>query len=68
MLDLISRAYDIKPANIAGGPSWIETDRFDIIAKVPPNTTPESLRPMLKTLLADRFHLTVHNDNKPMDA
>src|SRR5580692_11570789 len=43
MLDLISRAYDINPSNIAGGPSWIETDRFDVIAKVPVNTTPEAL-------------------------
>jgi uncharacterized protein (TIGR03435 family) len=68
MLDLISGAYDIKLANIAGGPSWIETDRFDIIAKVPATTTPESIKPMLRALLADRFHLVVHNDTKPMDA
>src|SRR5665213_41844 len=57
MLDLISRAYDINATNIAGGPSWIETDRFDVIAKVPANTTPESLKLMLQKLLADRFQL-----------
>jgi uncharacterized protein (TIGR03435 family) len=68
MLDLISRAYDINPANIAGGPSWIETDRFDIIAKVPANTSPESLKLMLQALLADRFKLAVHKDNKSMTA
>jgi len=68
MLDLISAAYNMNPANIAGGPSWIENDRFDIVAKVPAGTTPESIRPMLRALLADRFHLVVHNDNKSMDA
>ncbi len=68
MLDLISRAYDINATNIAGGPSWIETDRFDVIAKVPVDTTPESLKVMLQKLLADRFQLVVHNDNKSMTA
>jgi uncharacterized protein (TIGR03435 family) len=68
MLDLIGRAYDINATNIAGGPSWIETDRFDVIAKVPPNTTPEALRLMLQKLLAARFQLVVHNDNKSMTA
>ncbi len=68
MLDLISRAFEINSANIAGGPSWIETDRFDVIAKVPAGTPPESLKLMLQTLLADRFKLVVHNDNKAMTA
>jgi uncharacterized protein (TIGR03435 family) len=68
MLDLIGRAWDINTANIAGGPSWIETDRFDIIAKVPADTSPEALRLMLQSLLADRFKLVVHNEDKPMAA
>jgi uncharacterized protein (TIGR03435 family) len=68
MLDLISVAYEINPANIAGGPSWIESERFDVIAKVPANTTPEALPLMLQKLLADRFQLVVHNDNKSMNA
>jgi len=68
MLDLISVAYEINPANIAGGPSWIETDRFDVIAKVPANTANETLKLMLQKLLADRFQLVAHNDNKSMNA
>ena len=68
MLDLISAAYDIRPENIVGGPSWIEIDRFDIIAKVPPDTTAASIKPMLRSLLADRFHLVVRNDTKSMNA
>src|SRR6266446_2771659 len=33
MLDLISTAYGLDPANVQGGPAWLETDRFDIAAK-----------------------------------
>ena len=36
MLDLISRAYNLPWERIAGGPSWIGTDRFDLIAAIPP--------------------------------
>jgi uncharacterized protein (TIGR03435 family) len=66
MVDLIRTAWDVEAANVVGGPAWLETDRFDVIAKVPPNTTQENLKLMLQNLLADRFHLAVHNDNKAL--
>ncbi len=68
MLDLIRTAYRVDGANVFGGPSWLETDRFDIIAKTAASVSPDSLRPMLQALLADRFKLVVHNDTKPMSA
>jgi len=69
MLDLIRTAYGIDDASkIQGGPSWLELDRFDIIAKAPPSATQDSARLMLEALLADRFKLVLHNDNKPMQA
>ncbi len=68
MLDLIRTAYGVDGANVYGGPSWLETDRFDVIAKGPAGVTPDSMKPMLQALLADRFHLVVHNDTKPMSA
>jgi len=37
-------------------------DRYDIVAKGPENTSPESLRPMLQSLLAERFKLTIHRE------
>src|ERR1700680_4719888 len=66
MLDLIRDAYGIDGANVLGGPSWLESDRFDVFAKTPPNTSRETINPMLQALLADRFQLKVHNDTKPM--
>jgi uncharacterized protein (TIGR03435 family) len=69
MVDLIARAYGIhNDENIRGGPSWLERDRFNIIAKAKPNTPPTTLNLMLKSLLADRFHLVVHNEDRPMPA
>lgn len=68
MLDLIRIAYDVNPETVVGGPNWLEFDRFDIAAKAPANTSPERLRLMLQTLLADRFGLATHRDTRPMPA
>ncbi|HEY1336088.1 MAG TPA: TIGR03435 family protein [Bryobacteraceae bacterium] len=68
MVDLIKTAYGVEPERIYGGPNWLEMDRFDVIAIAPAGSTAESRRRMLQALLADRFKLTVHNDNKPMAA
>jgi uncharacterized protein (TIGR03435 family) len=65
MVDLIGNAWAVDADKVAGGPTWLDTDRFDVIAKAPANTTPESLRLMLQALLADRFQLVVHRDTRP---
>ncbi len=67
MVDLIRVAYGVDSANVVGGPAWLDTDRFDVIAKMPPGApTPQALQPMLQSLLADRFQLVVHNDTKAL--
>ena len=66
MVDLIRTAYGVEPEKVVGGPNWMTSDRFDVIAKVPAGITEENARLMLRTLLADRFGLTVHNDSKPL--
>jgi uncharacterized protein (TIGR03435 family) len=68
MADLISHAYGVDQDKVLGGPSWLEMDRFDVVAKLPAGSTPESQKLMLQSLLADRFKLVVHNDTKPMPA
>src|SRR5689334_6015686 len=65
MVDLIRTAYTVDADKVLGGPSWLEYDRFDVAALVPPNTTTETAKPMLRTLLVDRFKLAVRNDTKP---
>jgi uncharacterized protein (TIGR03435 family) len=66
MLDLIRSAYAVDADKVYGGPSWLDYDRFDVIAKAPPATRPEALRLMLQSLLADRFNLVVRTESRPV--
>lgn len=66
MLNLIEAAYGVSEDNIAGGPAWLNSDVFDVIAKVPEGTTPAAANLMLRSLLADRFGLVVHNGTRPL--
>lgn len=65
LVDLIRIAWATEPDKIVGGPSWLEFDRFDITAKLPTGTKAEDLNGMLQRLLADRFQLKFHKDEKP---
>jgi uncharacterized protein (TIGR03435 family) len=67
MVDLIDLAYEVQSGSVYGGPNWVALDRFDIIAKAPPNSTYADRLPMLKALLAERFKLVVHDDQQPLD-
>jgi uncharacterized protein (TIGR03435 family) len=66
MLDLIRTAYGVDADKVLSGPSWLESDRFDALAKAPPSTTPETAKLMLQALLAERFKLVVHKDSHPL--
>jgi uncharacterized protein (TIGR03435 family) len=68
MVDLIKTAYAIDAERVLGGPRWLETDTYDVTAKPPTGTTVETAKPMLRTLLADRFKLVFHNDTKSIPA
>jgi uncharacterized protein (TIGR03435 family) len=68
LLDMISAAYSIDQAHVLGGPTWLDFDRYEVTAKQPPATPADTSRLMLRTLLADRFNLVVHNDTRPMPA
>jgi len=66
MVDLIATAYGVDAVNVQSGPTWVERDRYDIRAKVPPKTTPDDIKLMLRALLAERFHLVVKTGTAPM--
>jgi uncharacterized protein (TIGR03435 family) len=66
MVDLIRTAYNIDADKVLGGPNWLESDRFDILAQTPPKTSPETAKLMLQSLLADRFKLVFHKDAHPL--
>jgi uncharacterized protein (TIGR03435 family) len=50
------RSYQIE------GPSWLETDCFDISAKIPEGGSRDQLPAMLQGLLAERFKLAAHKE------
>jgi uncharacterized protein (TIGR03435 family) len=68
MLDLIQAAWQVEPETVIGGPNWLEFDRFDVAGKAPAGTPPETVRLMLQSMLAERFHLAVHKDMRPLPA
>lgn len=68
MVDLVSLAYGVDNNKVLSGPSWLETDRYDVIAKAPPSTPPETVKLMLQALLAERFKLVVRMDTQPLPA
>jgi|KBSSwiStaDraftv2_1062776.scaffolds.fasta_scaffold507804_1 uncharacterized protein (TIGR03435 family) len=72
---LIRNAYQLQDFQITGGPSWLASDHFDIIAKMPdgfqppaappaPGSGPGPVQLMLRALLAERFKLVVRNETK----
>jgi len=66
MVDLIATAYGVDASTVQGGPIWLESDRFEVIAKAPATTPPATVKLMLQSLLADRFKLVIHRETKEM--
>lgn len=66
---IIQQAYaDVvrAPSQLVGGPEWVDSDRFDVTAKLPDGALPEQTGLMLQSLLADRFKLVVHKETREM--
>ena len=57
---LVLSAYSVRLFQVIGGPAWIDSDRFDIVAKAPENSTEERYPSMLQALLAQRFKFAAH--------
>jgi uncharacterized protein (TIGR03435 family) len=63
---LVAAAYSVSPSAISGGPAWVDSDRYDIVAKAPSEVRPnlDEQMSMLQKLLSDRFQLTFHRAKK----
>jgi uncharacterized protein (TIGR03435 family) len=62
--NVVMIAYDTWIEGELVGPGWTDELRFDIDAKLPSGAPKDSLRPMLREMLADRFGLKVHTQPK----
>ncbi|HEY7334453.1 MAG TPA: TIGR03435 family protein [Bryobacteraceae bacterium] len=60
---LVTKAYSMQDYRVSG-PSWIESERYTITAKLPEHTSQEQLTLMLRNLLETRFQSKVHHQDK----
>ena len=78
---LIHEAYGVQENQIEGGPKWARETRFSINALPPSDSASAKLNPtnpklppsdeekqMLRTLLADRFHLVLREESREVNA
>jgi uncharacterized protein (TIGR03435 family) len=63
--DIIRQAYGVKDYQISG-PDWMNSTRFDIVAKVPDGAPKDQVPLMWQTLLAERFKLEIHRETKEL--
>lgn len=66
---LLAMAYNVKDFEISGGPTWLDSERYDINAKAEErfgSLDPEKARPMVQALLADRFKVKFHRESKEL--
>jgi uncharacterized protein (TIGR03435 family) len=75
--DLILFAYDIREQQLAGAPAWLDKNHYDVLAKPQENDNPNGakrsfeedfrqIRLKMRSLLADRFQLAVHNETRQL--
>ena len=60
---VLMEAFKVKMEQIEG-PSWLETDCFDISAKIPEGATRDQVPAMLEALLTERFRLAAHKEDR----
>jgi uncharacterized protein (TIGR03435 family) len=73
---LIRNSYGVQDSQIVGGPTWMNSDRFNVVAKgevgqspafpVAQVGGPSRLQLMMQALLADRFKVVVHKEHKEL--
>jgi uncharacterized protein (TIGR03435 family) len=62
---LIATAWEVDTSQILGGPNWIDSDSYDITARIPAEfaqQTREKVPEMIQSLLAERFQLMIHRE------
>ena len=58
---ILQDAYQVKKYQV-NGPDWLNTELYDIVAKLPEGASKDDVPAMLRNLLADRFRMKVHTE------
>jgi len=64
---VVRAAYGVTDSALIA-PGWLKDARFDITAKPPAGYTHAMLGPLLQTLLAERFGMQAHREERPLNA
>jgi uncharacterized protein (TIGR03435 family) len=67
LMDVIVRVYPTRRIQMQGGPYWIDSDRFDIVAETDPAAGPlgpGQWQTMVQALVEDRFKLRYHRETQ----
>ena len=64
---IIQWAYHLQAIQVSG-PSWLDQDQYEIVAKASSPTNDEVLREMMRGVLAERFKLEFHKESKVLPA
>jgi len=66
--NMLSLAYSIHRSQIAGAPDWLLHDPFDIdgTTDTPGEPSLRQQQEMIQKLLADRFHLKIHREQREL--
>jgi uncharacterized protein (TIGR03435 family) len=63
--DCIQTAYNVKSYQVSG-PEWIRSEHYDISTKSDSNSSKDQVLSMFQALLADRFRLKLHHEQKDL--
>jgi uncharacterized protein (TIGR03435 family) len=63
---MIELAWRVEPFQISGGPAWLDSTRYDVIAKREGKFEPNEQPLMIQSLLKDRFQLAIHRDTREL--
>lgn len=63
---MLQRAYAVQPFQIAGGPEWINSERYTIDAKAAGNASHDQVSLMLQSLLEERLQLKIHRETREL--
>lgn len=63
---LVAFAYNVRKHQISGGPDWLNSERYDVLAKAEPAPRGDEVRNMVRTLLTDRFKLKLRHETKEL--
>src|ERR1051325_3571298 len=61
---LVLAAYHIEGFQFEGGPRWFSDEHYDVTAKSQAKASYDDDRLMLRSLLADRFKLRLHTEER----